>query len=379
MNKQDFSEIRRRFNYDKNAISCIRGCYVSEKGEIVSTFNHSFLSLPQEEAERYLTLFKRALTGVPGKNLVPINFRPDQIVDGEAHQLLTALRNTALKVDSGVETLYEAIIQSVDLESNPLILLMHDAYDLPYHSHDEFKVDDASEEVFNYIVCSICPVKLTKPALSYYAEDQAFHECEQNWVVGAPELGFMFPAYEDHGANICSAVYFTRDTETPHDDFVNAIFDVNAPMPADEQRDTFMGLLEETVETDLDYTVIQSISDCLREKIEAQKADKTAEAPVITKRDVRDVLQTCGVTEEHIQAFDTRFDDEFGQTADLMAQNLLNERKFEVRTPDVVINVKPDRSDLIETRVIDGFRYIMIRADDGVTVNGVNIAINNEE
>ena len=375
MNRKEISEIRRRFNLDKNAISCIRGCYVNEKREIVSMFNRPLMSFPTEEAEKYLAIFRRTLSGIPGKNLVDMVFRPDQVMDGEEHRLLSALRNTALKVEEGVQTFYQKVIDSLEMEGNYLILMLHDAYDVPFRTKDELKVDDASEEVFDYIMCAICPVKLSKPALSYYAEDNEFHDRELDWVVASPELGFMFPTFDDRAANIYNELYFTRDTETMHGEFISAIFNTDAPMPADEQKETFQALLEETLGDELSYEVVQTVHEQIRDMIEEQKSDKEAEPLVVSKREVSNMLQSAGVSEEHVAAFEQKYDEDFGATIDLGAQNIVNEKRFEVRTPDVVIQVNPERSDLLETRIIDGFRYILIRADEGVAVNGVNISI----
>lgn len=378
MNRKEISEIRRRFNLDKNAISCIRGCYVNDKREIVSMFNRPLMSFPQEEAEKYLAIFRRTLAGVPGRNLVDMVFRPDQVMDGEEHRLLTAMRNTALKVEEGVQAFYQKVIDSLEMEGNYLILLTHDAYDVPFRSRDDLKVDDASEEVFDYILCSICPVKLTKPALSYFASDNEFHDREQDWVVASPELGFMFPTFDDRAANIYNALYYTRDTATMHDEFISAIFNTDAPMPAAEQKETFQALLEDAIGDDLSYEVVQTVHEQIRSMIEEQKSDKEAEAPVVSKHEVKAMLENCGVPEERVTAFEEKYDADFGATIELGAQNIVDERKFEVRTPDVVIQVNPERSDLVETRVIDGFKYILIRADEGVEVNGVNINIGKE-
>ena len=38
-----------------------------------------------------------------------------------------------------------------------------------------------------------------------------------------------------------------------------------------------------------------------------------------------------------------------------------------------MIQIAPDRKDLLETRLLGGVPYLLIRADDGVAVNGVNI------
>lgn len=375
MNRKEISEIRRRMNLDKSAISNIRGCYVNEKREIVSMFNRPLMSFPQEEAEKYLAIFRRTLSGIPGKNLVDMVFRPDQVMDGEEHRLLSAMRNTALKVEEGVQAFYQKVIDALEMEGNYLILLVHDAYDVPFRTRDELKVDDASEEVFDYILCSVCPVKLTRPALSYDASDNEFHEREQDWVVAAPDLGFMFPTFDDRASNIYNALYYVRDTEQMHDEFISAVFNTDSPMPAAEQKETFQAMLEDTLGEDLSYDVVQTVHEQLRTRIEEQKSDKEAEPVVVSKREVRSILESCGVAEEHVAAFEDKYDADFGATIELGAQNIVDERKFELRTPDVVIKVNPERSDLVQTRVIDGFKYILIRADDGVEVNGIQINI----
>ena len=375
MNRKEIAEIRRRFNPDKNAVSCIRGCYVSEKGEVVAAFNRSLMSFPQEEQEKYLSIFKRTLAGVPGRNLIDIEFRPDQVMEDDAHGLLMGLRNTALTVDQGVEKLCRKIIDSLDLEGNYLILMLHDAYDVPFRHVDEYKADVVSEEVFSYIMVSVCPVKLTKPALSYFSEDNAFHSREPDWVVAAPELGFMFPTFDERATNIYSALFFTRDAANAHDGFVDAVFHCEAPMPADAQRETFDAVLEDALDDALNLDVVQTLHERLRDMVEERKQDKTAEAPSVSGREVAGVLQACGVSDEKLAAFEEKYDAAFGEGIALNAANLAPVKKFEVRTPDVVVQVNPERSDLIETRVIDGRKYILIRADEGVEVNGVNINI----
>ena len=375
MNRKEIAEIRRRFNLDKNAISRVRGCYVNEKREIVSTFNRPLLSFPQEEAEKYLAIFKRTLAGVPGRNLIDVDFRPDQVMEGEAHGLLMGLNNTALTVDQGVETLCRRIIDALELEGNYLILMMHDAYDVPFKHSDENKADVISEEVFNYMLVSVCPVKLTKPALSYFADDNDFHALEPDWVVAPPELGFMFPTFDDRATNIYGALYFTKDAANLHEEFIDAVFAADAPMPAPEQREVFQAVLEEALDEDLNLNVVQAVHDTLRERLEEHDKDKSAEPLEISRREVVNLLESCGVPDEKLTAFEEKYDAEFGENIPLRAANVVEPKKFEVRTPDVVVQVNPDRSDLVETRVIDGQRYILIRAEEGVEVNGVNISI----
>lgn len=377
MNRNEISEIRKRFNPDKNNITNIRGCYVDTRGEIISTFDRPLISMPQEEAEKYLNIFRKTLSGTPGRNLVDIVFEPWQVMESENHKALMALRETKLRDEDEVEGFFTRIISSLKMDENYLILMLSDTYDVPFKGRDDVKVDDASEEQFSYIVCAICPVKPTKPALSYYAPENAFHSREEDWIVGAPECGFMFPSFEERSSNIYKVVYYNRDVNQPHDEMTSDLFGAELPMAAPVQAAAFQSALEEALDDELSLEVVQAVNDQLREIVDSQKHDKEAEAPTVTKAEVANVLEGCGVDADKIERFEERYDEEFGVAGQVPVANLVN-RTFEVRTPDVVIKVAPDKSELIETRIIDGMKYILIRADEGVEVNGVNIRIRQE-
>ena len=376
MNKKDIAEIKRRFNLEHNNITCIRGCYVNNQGEVISSFTRSLVGMAQEEAEKYLAIFKRTLSGTQGQNLIDIQFDPEHLMDSPEHQLLTALKDEALKNDDTVNYFFQQVIANLHMEDHYLILLMHDGYDVPYRSkEDDSKVADMSDEVFHYILCSVCPVKLTKPTLSYDPGQNDFRSKESDWIVGAPEMGFLFPAFEERAANIYEALYYTRDTAVNHDDFVNTVFQSDLPMPADQQKELFQTILQETLEEVRETEVIQAVHDQVMEKLEEQKADKHAEPLKLTKYDVTDVLADCGVSTAHMQAFHDKYDEAFGEQARIDAVNITSPKQFEVKTPSVMIKINSDRTDLVETRVIDGHSYILIRADEGVEVNGVNVTI----
>ena len=375
MNEKEIAELRRRFRADKSSISRVRGCYVNEKREIISQFDQSLGILGQTESEQLLSTLRKTLSGTLGKNLLDIPFDTRQVVEGDQHKLLMALRNSALRDEEAVSAFYQRVIQSLDLEGNYLILLVQDDYDVPYRSKDGERQDDDSSEVFRYILCSICPVKQTKEALSYYVYENAFHSISADWVVSAPEMGFLFPSFDERSTNLYDALYYCKDTSQTHPDFVEAVFHAPAPMPAAEQMETFQTLLEDTLSDECRYQVVQSVHGQLREMIEEHKANKVEEPLVVDKGTVRRVLEHSGVSEEHVEAFEERYDDAFGADADLSPRNLVDTKQLEITTPDVTIKVSPDRGDLVETRLIDGARYILIRAEEGVAVNGVPIQI----
>jgi hypothetical protein len=374
MNEKEVAEIRRRFRPDKSNIDRIRGCYVNDQGEIVSEFSQPLGLMPQKESEELLAILKKTLSGTIGKNLINIEFSTRQVLEGEEHKLLMTLRDSSLNDDAAVQEFYRRVIQSLQMEGNYLILLANDKYDVPAYAKDREKLDD-SPDVFSYFLCSICPVKLTKPALGYYASENELRNIAENWVVSVPELGFMFPAFDDRAANLYSTLYYSRNITENHKEFVDTVFKTELPMPAAVQKETFQSVLSETLSDDCSLDVVQSVHEQLSGIIEEHKANKEEEPPVISRNSAEKILKSCGVSESRTAEFGEKYDSEFGAGTEISPQNLIDTKQLEVCTPDITIRVNPKRSDLIETRVINGVKYILIRADEGVEVNGVNIHI----
>jgi len=373
MNEKEVSEIRRRYKAEKSGISHIRGCYVNEKKEIISEFDQSLSLISEEEADELLARLKKTLSGTLGKNLLDIEFSTQQVLEGEEHKLLSALRSTSLRDEAIVREFFEKAIAALTMEGNYMIMLAYDAHDV-FSVNKEGEKDD-STQVFNYIICAVCPMKEAKPTLSYYVYEHKFRNVVADSVIGAPVLGFMFPAFNDRAADIYHALYYSKDTAETHPEFVEAVFHTEPPMAPAVQKETFQSILAHTVAEDCSYELVQTVHGSLSAMIEDHKANKEVEPLMIGKEVVKDVLSACGVSEEHVTAFEERYDESFGEDAELRPVNLVNVKQFEVRTPDVIVKVDPEKSGLLETRVIDGVKYILIRADAGVEVNGVNICI----
>ena len=375
MNEREVAEIGRRFRQDRSGISHVRGCYVNENREIVSQFDQSLGVLTQEENEKLLTLLRRTLTGTLGKNLLDITFTTQQVVHGAEHKRLMDLRASELRDEEAVAALFQAVIQSVSLEGNYMILLAHDAYDVPYRGKDGEEQEDASSEVFSYLICAICPVKLTKPALSYQVQEGVFCTKTADWVVAPPALGFLFPAFDDRSANIYDALYYTKDIQDVQEALVASVFGAPAPMPAAAQQESFRAVLGEALEEDCCLQVVQAVHDQLCGLMEDHKESRDPEPLTIGKGEVRQALAANGVSQAHIQTFEQQYDEAFGADAQLSPRNLVDPKKIEVKTADVTIKVSPDRGDLIETRILNGVKYILVRVEEGVEVNGVPVQI----
>lgn len=372
MKEKEISEIKRRYKQDKNNITKIRGCYVSNKKEIISEFSQTLGLIPLETSEMLLKTMKKTLSGTIGKNLIDIAFSTQQVSDSEEHKLLMDLKNSEIENDEAVHNLYEKIVQTYITDENYLILLACDKYDVPSYSKNDEDLED-STEVFKYILCSVCPVKLTKSGLGFLAGENAFQSIGSDCAVSAPEIGFMFPSFDDRSTNIYNALYYTRSITENHPEIISTVFNTAIPMPAAEQKETFQSLLAETVEDECNYEFVQSVHDSLSEMITEHKNSKEEEPLVLSKKDVKRVLESCGASESHISAFEERYDTQFGTDTVICPQNIIDTKKIELKTPAVTVNVNPDQSYMIETRIIDGIKYIMIRAEEGVEVNGVSI------
>lgn len=378
MNTKEIGEIRRRQRRERSNMTALYGCYVNENKEIISEFRQSIGMMPENESEKYFALLRRTMGGTLGKNLMDITFQTSQVAGGQEHGLLMTLVKSKLSDEEARAAFYQKAMENLSLDGNYLILLGCDSYDVPFKSKDGDLQSDNSEETYTYILCAICPVKQTKATLHYVPEEKQFHDGNMANVVAAPELGFLFPAFDNRATNIYNALYFNKNVKENHQAFAQAVFAVEVPEPAYQQKQTFEALLTRSLEEECSLEVVQNVHDQLCQQIQMHKESKIPEALTVNKEQVKTALEECGVSQQHLAKFSIDYDEAFGFEAQVHPTNIIDHKKIELKTPDVIIKVAPDRSDLVQTRVIDGIPYILIQADEDVTVNGVSIQIPGE-
>ena len=375
MNRKEISELRRRFSPDKNSIGHIYGCYVNTKKEIIAYLDESLATMPPEEAEKYLGFLKKALAGTQGKNLIDIVFSTQQVVDSPEHKLLMSLRDTELKDPAVRQAFYDKVIESLDMDGNNyLVLLAHDAYDVPFKAKDGLAFDQISDTMFHYVVCCVCPVKSGKAGLGFYSAQNEFHTYGTNQVVGQPELGFLFPAFDDRAANIYNALFYTRKPDQLHQKFIDGIFHIEPPMSAGEQREAFETILSESLGDSCTLQVAQNLHEWVRDKVEEHKESCEEEPLAVTAADVSAVLLDCQVPEAQVQTFAARFAEQFGSSAALNPANLVNTGKFELETWEAKVSLNPELGGHLETTEINGRKYLLVPADD-LCVNSLPVRV----
>lgn len=377
MIKQEVNELKRLYTPSNCSITRICGCYVDGEKNKKTEFREAFLSLPEEEIFKYFELLRKTLSGSIGKNLLNLEFPLSSEEEGGTQEFLLRLRDSKLKDDTLLEEFYDRIIGSYEYVGNYLILLIHDAYDVPGKTTDGLTMEDASDTVFEYIMCCICPVNLSKPGLSYDAQTNEFHNRVRDWIVEMPDAGFLFPAFNDRTSDIHSTLYYAKNPEEPHDEFVDSILGAALPLSAGSQKETFQTLIEETLGEEAEYEVVKNIHENLTEMMEEHK--EIPEPLMLDKHQVKNLFEKSGVEEEKLSDFDRLYDAAAGENTSLMVSNVANTRTFEVKTPDVVVRVNPERADLVNTLLIEGRRCLVIEINDHVEVNGVTIHTGREE
>lgn len=371
MTKQEISEIKKLFTIKNCSITRICGCYVDSEKNKKTELKQAFLALPEEEMFKYFEIFRKSLSGSLGKNLLNLEFPLQTEANGGSQQFMLRLRDSKLKDDVLLEAFYDKVIETYEYVGNYLILLVHDAYDVPGKATDGIEMDDASDEVYEYILCCICPVDLSKPGLSYNAEENTFQNRVRDWVVGMPETGFLFPAFNDRGSDIHSSLYYSKDAEELKDSFMDQLLGCPVPMSAGAQKETFQVLIEETLGETCELELVKNIHDKFQEMVAEHKEDPTP--LILDKNEVKTLLADSGVANDKLEEFETYYDVAASEQTELYANNVFNTRSFEVKMPDVVVKVSPDRTDLIETRTIDGRECLVIPLDGTVEVNGITV------
>ena len=371
MNKKKVLEIRKQFTPANCAITRIAGCYVDHEKNKKMESKSAFLSLPEEEAFKYFDIFKKTLSGTMGKNMLNMEFPIDQEMPGGTQEFLMKLKASKLEDDMLLEEFYDKVIATYEYAENYYIILIHAMYDVPGRSSDNMEMFDASDEVYEYLVCSICPVSLSKAGLSYNAESNCIQDRIRDWVVDMPDKGFLFPAFNDRSTDIHGVLYYTKKSEDLQPELIEQLLGARMPMSANTQKETFQMLIEDTLGEDGDYETIRNIHDTLNDMIEEHKEEQ--EPLQLDKTDVRKVFEKSGVSSEKMECFDQNYEETAGEKTSLLATNITETKKFQIETPDIVIKVNPERADLIETRVIDGRQCLVIAVDDHIEVNGVNV------
>lgn len=424
MNKKEILELKRRFKKDEATFTRLVGCYVDGNRNKICNFGSKFLTLEEEEYFKYLDIANKTLSGTYGNNLLDLSFPLEEEEVGGRQQILMALRETKLEDEALLNTYYDLVIDTYDHPGNYLILLYHDTYDVMTRTTDSINLDE-SEETYSYLICAICPVDLSKPGLGYLENEQRIGNRVRDWVVGAPDTAFLFPAFNDRSTDIHSCLFYTKNTKEPHSEFMTNGLGCGVERTATEQKMAFHSIVRNALGAEAEGTedMLLDIQQNLSYMIEEYEETHDEEDIFVLDKDtIGKLLEESNVPEEKAQKIEKSVEEAFGDKppvaenvidAKALVQNeirlekkemedqivVLNQQlsekntelaerttqlqekqeeidnyMAETRNYDVVLHVKPEKANQIHSSVIDGKKCIVIPMDENeqATINGIS-------
>ncbi|MCR5397654.1 MAG: DUF4317 domain-containing protein [Lachnospiraceae bacterium] len=405
MEKKEVMELKRRLKKETCTIKKLAGCYVDSAKEKVCTFTEDFLSLEEEEFFKYLEIANKALSGTVGNNLIQLSFPNDEELEGGAQNSLMGLKNSQLEIPEVNDAFFDSVIKNYDFVGNYLILVFYDVYDVPTKTTDNMKLDE-SEEVYDYVLCAVCPVKLTKAALGYREEENRIAPRIRDWAVDAPESGFLFPAFTDRSSDIHNVMMYTKNTKDPHKEFWENGLGCASKFTSTEKKNAFEHMIVNSVGPenedlqDIIADVNQNISDFITN---VKEVHGEKEPVLLTTKDVEEILSDAGLSEQKAEHIAKTYDDFFKEDEVPLADEILDTKVIknnEIRQEknalkeqvvtltqkleqagvlnedgknvDIVLRVSEEKAKEIVTSVIDGQKCLVIPVEDNeyATVNG---------
>lgn len=411
LRNKDMLEIKRRMKKDACTITRMCGCYVNSNKEKVMKLDENFLNLDDEEFYKYLEIVKKVVSGNIGNNLLALKFRKEEQDNGGKQQYLLGLRESGLRNQDLLDILYDTIIENYDYVGNYLILLFHDAYDVITKTKDNLKLDE-SEEVFTYMICAICPVNLSKPGLGYRESENRIGVRIQDWVVGVPDAGFMYPSFIERSTDVNVVTYYVKDAKESHPDFIEAVLGCEAKRTATEEKNIFEDIVKTTIAPIVEKSdeVMLELQEQLQKVVEEKQAAEEGlviselEEFCLEKETVKEVLKKLDIPDAEVSKIQERLDDEFGDKApavehlyDEKAIEKKNKEKKELQLLEEIAELKSELKETknclverdtyqegsisirtgektgdINFRTIDGKKYLLIAVqNETVMVNGV--------
>lgn len=428
MNKKEVLELKRRFKKEAATFTRVCGCYVDGNHNKVCKFGNTFLNLEEDEFYKYLEIANKALSGTIGNNLLELKFPIEEEEVGGRQHILMALRASKLEDENLLDTFYDLVIDTYDHAGNYLIVLFHDAYDVMSRTSDNNNLDE-SEEVYEYLICAICPVDLSKPGLGFLEEEHRIGPRVRDWVVGAVDTAFLFPAFNDRSTDIHSTLFYTKNTKEPHSEFMTNGLGCGIERTATEQKMAFHSIVRNVLGAEDEHTddvlldLQQNLSDMIDEYAETHDDDE--DVFLLDKEVVTKLLADSEISEEKAAKIEKSVDEAFGEKppaaenvidSKALVQNELRVEKMaledqvgtltvqltekdealaertsqliekqeeidnyiaETKTYDVVLRVKPEKASQIKSQVINGQKCLVIPMgeDEHATINGVNTTV----
>lgn len=371
MDKKGIAEVKKCFKKEDCRIDRMVSCFVNEEGEVISRFSDSFYALEDKELFKYCELFKQSLSGKLGRNLYTLAFPLEEENEGGKQQELYQLLQSELKEEALYDAFFEKVRKDYPIPGKHLLLLAHGVYDVPKKTTDGFVLEDASENVYSFLLFALCPVSLLKEGLCFDQQSDSFISRSEDFVVQKPEISFLYPAFHDRGCDIHELLYRCKKREDSLDSLPETLFGTPLPMGEKQQKNCFSKLVEEILQEDCTFENVRLLQEELAELQNKENEEEREQS--LPKNQVKALLEKAGATEEQLLNFSSLYDEELGEKNESLFLENLADSTLRLDSDNVHLRIKNEVSAILESRIIDGKEYLLLPISDNLECNGISI------
>lgn len=371
MDKKGIAEIKKCLKKEDCRIDRMVSCFLNEEGEIISRFSDSFYALEDKELFKYCELFKQSLSGKIGRNLYTLAFPLEEEAEGGKQNTLYKLLQSELKDEALYNAFFESLRQDYPIPGKHLLLLAHGVYDIPSKTSDGLTLEDASEQVYSFILFALCPVSLLKEGLCFDKQSDSFVSRSEDFVVQKPEISFLYPAFHDRSSDIHELLYRCKKREDSLDTLPEVLFGTSLPMGEKQQKNCFSKLVEEILQEDCTFENVRLLQEELAELQNKENEEEREQS--LPKNQVKALLEKAGASEEQLLNFSSLYDEELGDKNEKLFLENLADNTLRLDSENLHLRIKNEVSAILESRIIDGKEYLLLPISDNLECNGISI------
>lgn len=374
MNKKEVSEIKKNLSDDSGffTINSVLTAFIDTDKKVRVCKVRPYTEILSDELDIIRDTLKKVLSTSVGKSFIEYQIPNEQYDQDGIQPLLYNLVKEKFQDDELVENFVNRVAQNIDYTPSFAIISAHCTYTVRVkNKNNDFNEDNTLD--YNFMLTAFCQAELSDMGL-VFSQDELSKKDNTEFVVSkSANDGFLYPTFSDRSPDVNAIMYYTKTYKKPNLSIIEDILGCEFIMSAQSEKAEFQNILKTVVGDDLNYNVITSVNDKIKEIIDFNKND--TETTTIDKSRLKNILHEVGVDNEKLLALDTVYETSMDKNS-FTASNIVD-TKTVISTPEITVNISQEGVQKIHTGNINGRRCIVIDVDDpSVEINGLPTKIN---
>lgn len=374
MNKKEVSEIKKNLSDDSGffTINSVLTAFIDTDKKVRVCKVRPYTEILSDELNIIRDTLKKVLSTSVGKSFIEYQIPNEQYDQDGIQPLLYNLVKEKFQDDELVENFVNRVAQNIDYTPSFAIISAHCTYTVRVkNKNNDFNEDNTLD--YNFMLTAFCQAELSDMGL-VFSQDELSKKDNTEFVVSkSANDGFLYPTFSDRSPDVNAIMYYTKTYKKPNLSIIEDILGCEFIMSAQSEKAEFQNILKTVVGDDLNYNVITSVNDKIKEIIDFNKND--TETTTIDKSRLKNILHEVGVDNEKLLALDTVYETSMDKNS-FTASNIVD-TKTVISTPEITVNISQEGVQKIHTSNINGRRCIVIDVDDpSVEINGLPTKIN---